>query len=336
MTLRNLVLASLSCSTLLGGCRAADDEIEAFRRGVPREETVAMKVPASGGDAKSYALETESGSFAVRGQTADTYKLTRGVSVAVNGGGALVLAIVKLVVSHRPTTLAADTAVWGPWNGGPLDPLTYKVTVKRIADHKYDYVFEGRGKLTPAAPFVAFLTGTHQAGLDASGDPMEGFGDGTFTLDWDARATLPAPGDEVGKVTYVYARTSPTSKVDVKAQFRQVKDKEQGGKLVDVDYVYGATPGAGGGMEFVHSLPASMANQGARWSVKSRWQESGAGRTDIKASGGMLPAGTEVKASECWSSSFASMYLTASWAPGGGYGDENTDCAFKPAEYSSL
>jgi hypothetical protein len=329
---RNLFLASLSCSSLLGACRAVDD-VDTYRNGIPRQETVEMRVPAS---SSGQALTVESNARALRGEVADTYKVTRAVSVAVNGGGGLVLALVKAVVAHRPTSISANGAVWGPWKGGPLDPLTYKVTVDKLADHQFAYKFEGRGKANDTGAFVTILSGTHTAAVDGAGDPLEGFGKGTFTLDWDARATLPAPGPEVGKATYVYSRLSATAAVEVDAQFRKVKDNERPGQLVDLDYLYRATPGAGGSMEFLHSLPASMTDAGGRWAVKSRWSEAGAGRSDIKASGGKLPAGATVMASECWNTSFASMFLSASWVPGGGYGDENTDCVFKPAEYSKL
>jgi hypothetical protein len=326
----NLLLASVSCASLASACRPIGDEETAFRNGVPRAETVEMRVPASSGQ----ALTVETNDHALRGGLADTYLLTRNVSATVNGAGALVLGLVKAVVLHKPTTLSGDTAVWGPWKGGPLDALAYKVTVTRVGDHEFSYVVAGRAKNADSEPFTTFLSGKHTPAVDAGGDPVEGFGAGTFTLDWDARATLPAPGKEVGKVTYVYARPSATALVAVDAQFRQVKDDERPGLLVDVDYLYRATPGAGGSMEFVHNRPASKAEQGGRWAVKSRWTELGAGRTDVTASGGNLP-GT-VQASECWNTSFASMFLAASWAPAGGYGDETADCAFKPAEYSKL
>jgi hypothetical protein len=330
---RNLALCSLSVFSLLGACRAADDEVDEYRNAIPRNETVTMQVP--GAQSAGQPLVVESHSQSLRGGVADFYLVTRRVSTVVNGAGAFILTLVKTVTSYPPTSVTADTAVWGPFPGSALDPLAYKVTVKRSGDHQYDYTFEGRAKNGPAtAPFVAFLTGTHTPALDASGHPIEGFGAGSFTLDWDARATLPAPGNEIGKAHYDYARLSATAPVSVDAKFIQVKDDEHPGVRVDVDYLYRSTPGAGGSMEFVHSLPASMANAGARWAVKSRWTELGAGRSDIKASGANLPA--EARASECWDTSFASVYLSASWVPGGGYGTEATDCAFTPAEYSSL
>lgn len=330
---------SLGAALVAGGlaaCQpATEDDAESFRNSTPREETVAMTVPQASSGQKLTAVTVETHESALRGDVSGFYKLTRDVSGVVNGAGVVVLAIMKAVVLHRPTTLTADSAVWGPWNGGPLDPLTYRVTVKKAGGTSYDYLLEAHAKADANAAFVVLLTGTHTPTLGTNGRPLEGFGKGTFTLDWDARATLPAPDDNVGKVTYVYSRESAAAVLSVTAQFRHVKDDDRPGQVVDVDYVFSATPGAGGSMEFVRNVPAAMNTQGNRWAVKSRWAESGAGRTDVAATGGALPAGGAT-ASECWNTSFASVFLSASWAPAAGWGDENADCAFKPAEYSKL
>jgi hypothetical protein len=330
---RTLALCSLSVFSLVGACRPMEDEVDDYRNGIPRQETVAMQVPAD--RQAGQALVVESQSQALRGGVAEFYLVTRNVSTVVNGAGAAVLALVKTVVSYPPTTVTADSAVWGPHRGGALDPLMYKVTVKRVGDHQFDYTFEGRAKdAADSVPFVTLLSGSHTPVLDGSGHPRDGFGSGSFTLDWDARATLPAPGNEIGKAHYEYARPSATAELSVDAKFTQVKDDQHPGVRVDFDYLYRSSPGAGGSMEFVHTLPPNMADQGARWKVKSRWTELGAGRSDVIASGANLP--DNATASECWNSSFASVYTVASWAPAAGYGDEATDCVWKPADYSKL
>ena len=303
------------------------DEAEDFRNGIPRSETVAMTVPEQGG---GQALTVESHQRALRGETSDFYKLTRGVSGLVNGGGALVLGLVKAVVAHPPTEVGAATAVWGPWTE-PLAPNAWKVTVTHEGGHRYRYVFEGRDKHSTGA-FVTVLSGTHTAALDPSGRPMEGFGAGMFTLDWDARATLPMPDDEVGSATYVYSR-QPGAPTTIEAQFRNVKDKELNDQRVNVDYLYQRTPGAGGRMEFVHAAPAGMTSAGTRWAVLSRWAETGAGRSDVRATGGDIPDGSSATASECWDVHFSSAFLASNFAAWTNYGDEATDCVFQPAEY---
>lgn len=306
------------------------DQADEFRAGVPREETVKMVVPAAAGQ----RLEVESTSQALKGETADFYKVTRGVTLVVNGGAWFVGVLVRHVVAHPPTTLTADTATWGPWSDA-LDPLEWKVTVKKLGEHKFDYRFEARGK-TGGGAYVTVLSGEHTAAVDAVGDNLEGFGEGTFTLDWDARNTLPQPSKDVGKASYRYRRLAVGAPVEIDAQFRMVKDDERPGARVDVDYLYRSTQGQGGSMEFSYLLPMSMAQKGTRWAVKSRWQATGAGRSDVRASGGDLPVGASVTANECWDTNFASQLLRASWVPGAGYGTESTDCVFPTAEYSNL
>ncbi len=68
--------------------------------------------------------------------------------------------------------------------------------------------------------------------------------------------------------------------------------------------------------------------------IKSRWLETGAGRSDLKAKGGDL--GTlEATASECWDEGFASRYFNLSYDASKNYGAE-TACMFKSAEFSTL
>jgi hypothetical protein len=69
--------------------------------------------------------------------------------------------------------------------------------------------------------------------------------------------------------------------------------------------------------------------------IKSRWTAAGAGRSDVKATGGDLVA--DATANECWDTNFLSQYLFANWAPMHGHGTEAQDCAaFPTADYSSL
>ena len=42
----------------------------------------------------------------------------------------------------------------------------------------------------------------------------------------------------------------------------------------------------------------------------SRWTASGAGRADLVAANGSLPAGFMVHATECWDASFGRVYYT--------------------------
>jgi hypothetical protein len=322
------IAACLALAGVAVGCRPPLEEAEEFRRGVPREETVTAQVPSKG---QSQALTVEGEARALKGLPADYWALTFGVSTVINGGAGFVGLLVKTVIAFPPTSLTADQAVWGPFSG-TLDPITWKLTVKRVGDHKFQYQFDGQSKLSPG-PFITVLAGTHTAALDDQGDPIEGFGTGSFTLDWDARQMLPlANPNEVGKANYSYARL-PGQTGTINAQFQKVKDKDTG-KIVDVDYAYAHHQGGSGSMDFSFDAAAQLGMADGRATVHSRWQANGAGRADATLTSTSLPAAAT--ASECWNTTSSSMFFAHSWAPALDYGVEATDCVYTSAEFSKL
>jgi hypothetical protein len=321
--------AALLLSVAISACHAKDDGSE-FATGVPRASTVAMSVPGSDGR----AITVESGSYALLGETAEWYKTTRNVSFVVNAGALAVGALVRLVTDYPPTTVNADAAVWGPWQG-PLDPIEWKVTVTRLAPHQYHYTFEGRDKHDHTAPYQTVLSGNHTAGLDAQGIEVEGFGSGDFRLDWDARAQLPQADNNVGTASYTYSHAGPATVVHIAAQFKQVKDDDHPGRRVDVDYAFVQNPGADGSMDFIYNAPASKTLEGGVGKVKSRWLWSGAGRSDVS----LVPTNLNVNytVSECWDTNYLSVYKSTplSTSTDDNYGSA-TDCAFTTAMFSDL
>jgi len=314
----------------LFACSSKEDQGSEFAAGVPRSSTVAMAVPGS----NAQALTVEGSSYALLGQTADWYVITRAVTVTVNAGALAVGALVKLVTDYPATTVTADSAVWGPWQG-PLDPIEWKVTVARVATHQYQYKFEGRDKHEQAAAFVTVLSGTHSPGLDAQGNEMEGFGAGSFTLDWNARAALPQSDDNVGTANYTYDHAGPFTIVNIWAKFRQVKDDKQPGKLVDVDYAFVQNPGANGSMDFLYNVPADTNSAGGLGKVRSRWQWNGAGRSDVSVTA--TNSTQTYTLSECWNTSYLSIYKSVPLSTNAteNYGSE-ASCVFPSADYSNL
>src|SRR5204863_6437732 len=105
----------------MGGCGkdAGDD----FRDGVPQHEDVALVVP--GGDSSSGALTAGDGASATHGALlglrSEMYTITRGITVVVNTGTVAVLTLVRTITEYPPTSVQADTAVWGPYTE-PLSP----------------------------------------------------------------------------------------------------------------------------------------------------------------------------------------------------------------------
>jgi hypothetical protein len=313
--------------TTLGCHPAASDPVQDFRSGVPRQETVTVDGPSKQGQALTVDVQSQS----LRGGLADSAALTVGVTAVINGGALFVGALVKAVVLEvEPTSITGDTAVWGPFAAG-LDPVTWKVTVTKVAEHQFQWRFDGRPRLQPAAPFVTVLSGTHTAAADANGDNIAGFGDGSFTIDWEARATLPLPDPhQAGMASYSYSR-QPGAATTVSAQFRQVLDDKD--RKVDIDYAYHRQAGQGGSVDFVDSAAAQAGMPAGRWSFRTRWLAGGSGRTDAR---GTTMSGAAVTASECWNAAFLSTFLVHSWDPAAGYGSEAADCSFPSADYSSL
>ncbi|HEY0705669.1 MAG TPA: hypothetical protein VGG33_02675, partial [Polyangia bacterium] len=274
MKLRKVCFGVVMAASVFAGCGLAEEEAaDEFRNGVPRNETVKVVVPENAPNQRALTAAdtaTNQQALTVKGQTAELYQLTRAASGIVNGGAGVTLVLVKTIVSFPPTTVSADSATWGPWTGA-LEPVTWKLTVTRVSPGKYDYVLAGRARGDLTGAFTTVLSGSHTPAVDGRGRPVEGFGAGDFVLDWDARRTLPMPDDDnVGKVTYHYERPGLAGPVVVNAEFRQVRDRDRPGQLVDLSYRY-QTGAAGGAMEFVNNAPMTAAKPGARLAVKSRW-----------------------------------------------------------------
>lgn len=328
-----MIRKSLLCaSLLLVGCGRMDRE-EEFRSVLPTKEMVEVKTPAAQGQ----ALEVEAES--TQGGRSDMYTLTRFATVVVNGGTLAVLGLVDGVTKHRPTTVTEDTAVWGPHTEA-LAPNTWKLTVKKTGENTYSYTVSAKAKEAADSAFVDVISGSHTASVNEADEPMKGFGQGEFTIDWDKAQTLPEHDNNIGKLTVKYSRLDAQSVITVDAAFRQVRDDKDASKRVDLDYRYAATPGQGGQFDFkktedFHKVSGSTKQENL--TIKSRWLETGAGRSDVKMTGGDLPSGFDAKASECWDTTFASRFLWANYAnPEVIYGTEATDCAFTTATYSTL
>lgn len=303
-----------------------------FRIGLPTREMVEVKVPAAGGQSLESAEAIRQG---LQGDKSGLYLVTRAATVTVNAGTVAILGLVKAVTNQRPTSLNNKTAVWGP-RTEPLSPNTWRMTVTKTAAHTYSYVLEAKGKTEPDSAFRAILSGNHTSATNTAGRPQEGFGNGSFLLDFDQAATLPEHDDNVGTAEISYSRLSATADVAVDVNFHQVKDRPST-NLIDAKYSYKATPGSGGEFQFltVKDLDTDKSRSKAETAtIKSRWQETGAGRSDVRASGGDLV--TPATMNECWDTNFLSRFFFWSLAPNQGWGSETGDCAFKTADYATL
>jgi hypothetical protein len=323
-----------------GGCGRGDDADE-FREGVPHREDVAIVVPGAATSQQS-AL-TISGVTEVHssllGETAELYKVTRDITRMVNGGTGAVLALVRTITDFPPSSIAADVAVWGP-HTNPLEQNTWRLTVTRLDKGSFQYGFEAKPRGTDDSRYLTILSGHHD--VANPGAPrranLPAFGSGDFDINWDNARMLPQPEENFGRAHFMYSRLSPISDVSIAVTFTQVKD-DQTGMLVDAQYGYVETPGLGGNFQFTTIKNEILTTAALETlTVRSRWQETGAGRSDAKLVGGDLGA-TEATGNECWSAGdagFVSVFATNSYGDAARIWGVETDCAFTPAQYAQF
>lgn len=305
----------------LAGCGL--DKADGFRQAFPKSSTVAMNVPAAKGAPLSGSTSTRTDGLL--GDASQFYAFTRGVTVTVNAGVGLVLDLVERIVQHPATSTTQTTAVWGPYTDA-LSPNTYRFTATRNAQNDFSYALEAKGKNDPDSGYKTILSGAHvSTGQD--------LGNGSFLLDWDLAATLPEHGNNVGTAQVTYSPNTAADDVQIAVDFTNVKD-DATGRLINATYRFTQHPGNGGSFDFTFNKDLVGGPATEAMTVRSRWQQTGAGRSDVKASGGDLGA-TAATASECWDSNFASRYLSESWDANAGWG-QATDCSFATAEYSRL
>jgi len=334
---RSSVVFSVTAMLALGGCRLMDDD---FGGSTPTAENVALAVPAS----TQGALTAGDGTTrsALLGQQADSYTLTRAVTGIVNGATGAVLLLVKTIVSYPPTTVHGDTAVWGP-HSEPLDKNAWRLTVTRVEKDVFSWALDGKAKTADDSAFITILSGTHTRAVDGHGRAIENYGSGMFVVDWDAAQTLPDHDNAVGVATFTYSRTSPAAVTTIDVDFKGIKDDPPATELYNALYRYTATPGAGGELKYAAKRdyypdphPSNSALED--FTIHSRWQETGTGRTDYELTGGDVATAPGIMApvtvSECWDVSFLSTYGNLSYDPTMSWGDE-ASCSFPTAVFLS-
>lgn len=337
--LHRLPLALAVAAPLVAGACGRLDGGDEYRQGVPHHEDIAIVVP--GGDAQTGALTAEGVAVtqgALLGEQAELYRLTRNVTAVVNGGTIAVLALVRTITAFPPTDIGDDVAVWGP-HTEPLSPNTWRLTVHRLARGQFQYALEAKPKTQPDSAYLTILSGHHNvagtgAGLRRRAN-LPAYGSGDFDIDWDNARMLPEHDDNVGSAHFVYSRPAAGADTNIAVTFHQVMDKTAGMR-VDAQYAFVATPDSGGSFQFTLTKNEIMTTAALETlTVRSRWQQTGAGRSDVKMVGGDLGA-SEATANECWDSNFASVYMTNSYGDAAKTWGVATSCdaAFPAPDYA--
>jgi hypothetical protein len=195
--------------------------------------------------------------------------------------------------------------------------------VTLIGSGQYSYEVDGRPHLsTSDADWQAILTGQ---GYD---DSTPTFRTGNFVVNNDVmRALDPTRTTSTGTVSITYdARAYPLNAV------ADVVPNDGTGQSYDVNVQHAQA--ASGVMTLTAVADVSTPPDGQNENVDddSRWDATGAGRADVKVTGGDFGS-TTVLLSQCWSDTFAQTFYTDSvnFAPTSG---DAASCVFGQATFS--
>jgi hypothetical protein len=239
------------------------------------------------------------------------------MAVTVNVGVWWTLKLVETITLF-PATCSDGACTWGPWH----DENNYwKLVVSRSGDG-YEYVLSGQKGSTPQGPFVPVVSGLAYPGRDRR------HGHGSFTVDFEAEAGLDHGAlwqqDSFGTLDVVYDNRDALS---IDATFLGARGEDDA-RLLNAVYAFDATETGGELQVAFRTLEGTPANL----SLRTRWNETGAGRGDARYYSTDGTWTVEYEASECWSGApaFALSYDTDP-----AFGDE-ASCAYAPALYSDL
>ncbi len=303
-TLNNNLLLSLS----LASCALTACNQNPFGNVVPGSGQVRLNVPGASDDgAVEQAL--------LVGAQAGFYVATRDLAVQVNGGVGSVLRLVDDISQQPPTETDSETfAVWGPSEPRGLERNSFRFTVTEVSEGTFDYQLEARTKdQTEEADFVVVFEGTATPGDDDKGH-------GELDVHWGALRSLDDSECLVGDLHVVYAADTEPRTLDV--GFVEVADGCRDEAPTNATYHYTEAADASGVLDFSFIQNLHQADEQKPleelFSIRSRWQADGAGRSDVQLSQGEIPAdlaqyipGTSATTAdlvECWDASFNVVY----------------------------
>ena len=297
-TLGTILLSSLLAVSTTG-CLEQDQRPEGLDRALPTAEQLSIKLPENG---QSRAV----------GQLAEYYVHTRNITRTLNGSSAAVLVLIHAIVQYPVTTVEGNVYTWGPWAEG-LDPAEYKLVVTESSPGTFEYRLAGRPRNTDGA-FQAVITGT---ALPAA---TEAEGKGQLLLDFDAAERVnPVDNDGKGQLTIKYDFAQRTLELDAVTV--------ENGQPATAHYAYKSQADGAGDMVFGLRGNVDAGAGLESLTLRSRWQATGAGRTDARVTGGDVGA-AELTASECWNTEFRRTYFIATAGSLGGSEGDLASCTF--------
>jgi hypothetical protein len=317
--MRRSLFGSVSVAVLaLAACdRAA---LQAAREGLP--QLADATIPLAGDDSASGAEGLSQAPLL--GETADLYLVTRAVTGVVNAGVAWALGTVRVITLLPPTSYDGQRFTWGPSTPRNLEAKNnWKLELTPGDDGGVAYALKAKRADEDDTRWRSIMAGTHARGAAVR------TGKGSFVVDWEAARELDVPREHYGKATVTYGWDAAAG-YSIDVDFTQVRDGNSGRRR-DARYRF-AQPLAGPG-SFTFATEKDLVGgdgQAETLVVHSRWEASGRGRSDVRASGGTLAGPATL--SECWSDAFKRTYVARSWEPARDEGLA-ADCAFADAAY---
>jgi hypothetical protein len=314
--LTSLIAAALT----IAACGPAEDPAAQYRDALPKSAAVQLGVPDSSAGAGANALAVD------RAAVGDSplYQSEWAVqsfwlAVSVNWGVKWTLDFLQFVTAFPPSSCDDVSCTWGPWLGD--EGLNfYKMHVEKV-DGAYVYALSGQPANDSGAPYVDLIAGTAYPGADRD------HGNGSFTIDFDAQDYLQHATttwkQDYGTIDVEYDNTSD---LVVRAVFLGAKNRDSGNSH-DMNAVYDfVDSGAGGTLQVrFENLDTDEAV-----ALRTRWDESGAGRADVNYS---APGPVAFEASECWAGK--AYFWAETYDSKYGHGVE-ANCVFSPALYADV
>ncbi len=288
-----------------------------FISALPTREAVAITVP--GADGTTSTSSASERNQALLGAPATFYTMTRQISTQLNGAAASFFDMIDSAVATPPTIHDDTHAEWGPFTPA-LSPMTMMLAVQRVDALDYNFFLGGKLKGAPDSTFTGLLGGSAHRD-DATRES------GQLEVNFTTLNTLdPTTHSATGAIAFVHDETADPRTVDV--HFGDFVDGTAGATPLNATYQYAEHADSSGSFQFAlrtnfDNDPADILEDAA---LTSRWLASGAGRADMVASGGSLPSGFVVHATECWDANFARVYYAEDVDPTKTEGSAS-DCA---------
>ncbi|HEY2747243.1 MAG TPA: hypothetical protein VGL86_21620 [Polyangia bacterium] len=299
----------LVLGALAAGCSASGG---AYQSALPTREAVAINVPRSSGSPSGAKTE-------VLGTQATFYTMTVQISTQLNGAAATFFDMIDDAVATPPTGHDATNDYWGPFTPA-LSPMTVALAVQKVDAQDYNFFLGGKPKGAPDSAFTGLLGGSAHP-VDAA------HGSGQMQVNFSTMNALdPTTNTATGIIAFVHDNTADPRTVDV--HFDNFLGDMSGATPLNATYQYAEHPDTSGSFQF--ALQTNFDNDPQNIledaTIMSRWLASGAGRADLVASSGSLPAGFVVHATECWDASFNRVFYTEDVDPTKTEGSESA-CA---------